>query len=66
VKELVGRIIEVPALRQFGLVDSEKFDDVLATLLAGRRGSVANSAADPKKKPVPSKSATSHTERSGK
>ena len=31
VKELVGRLIEVPVLRQFGLVENEKVDDFLAT-----------------------------------
>ncbi len=66
VKELVGRIIEVPVLRQFGLVDSERFDDLLATLLSRQKGSVANSAADSKQKPVRVKSATSQPEQSGK
>jgi hypothetical protein len=31
VKELTGRLIEVPVLRQFGLVDHEKVDHFLAT-----------------------------------
>jgi len=31
VKELVGRLIEVPVLRQFGLVENEKVDHFLAT-----------------------------------
>ena len=30
VKELVGRVIEVPALRQFGLVENDKLDTFLA------------------------------------
>jgi hypothetical protein len=33
VQELVGRIIDVPALRQFGLVGNEKLDHFLATTL---------------------------------
>ena len=31
VKELAGRLIHVPVLRQFGLVENEKVDDFLAT-----------------------------------
>jgi hypothetical protein len=31
VRELVGRIVGVPVLRQFGLVENEKMDDFLAT-----------------------------------
>ena len=37
VKELVGRLIEVPVLRQFGLVDNEKVDSFLATAF-GKQG----------------------------
>jgi hypothetical protein len=32
VKELVGRLIELPVLRQFGLVENEKLDQFLATV----------------------------------
>lgn len=32
VKELAGRLIEVPVLRQFGLVENEKVDQLLATV----------------------------------
>ena len=34
VKELVGRLIEVPVLRQFGLVENEQVDHFLATAFA--------------------------------
>ncbi len=34
VKELVGRIIDVPTLRQFGLIENDKLDGFLATALA--------------------------------
>ena len=34
VRELAGRIIDVPTLRQFGLVENEKLDHFLATTLA--------------------------------
>jgi hypothetical protein len=34
VRELVGRIIDVPTLRQFGLVQNEQVDDFLATAFA--------------------------------
>jgi hypothetical protein len=34
VKEMAGRLVGVPVLRQFGLVDNEKVDDFLATVFA--------------------------------
>jgi hypothetical protein len=37
VKELVGRFIEVPVLRQFGLIENEKVDHFLATAFARER-----------------------------
>jgi hypothetical protein len=37
VKELAGRLIEMPVLRQFGLVDNEKVDHFLATAFGTRR-----------------------------
>ena len=43
VKELAGRTIEVPVLRQFGLVENEKLDNFLATafgLLPAGEGSL--------------------------
>ena len=37
VKELVGRLIEVPVLRQFGLVENEQVDHFLATAFGAKR-----------------------------
>jgi hypothetical protein len=37
VKELAGRLIEMPALRQFGLVENEKVDRFLATAFGTKR-----------------------------
>ena len=37
VKELAGRLIEVPVLRQFGLVENEKVDQFLATAFGAKR-----------------------------
>ncbi len=34
VKEMAGRLVGVPVLRQFGLVENEKVDDFLATVFA--------------------------------
>ena len=34
VKELVGRVIDVPTLRQFGLAENDKLDAFLATAFA--------------------------------
>lgn len=43
VNELAGRMIEVPVLRQFGLVENEKGDHFLATAL-GKTEAPANSS----------------------
>jgi hypothetical protein len=37
VKELAGRLIEMPVLRQFGLVENEKVDNFLATAFGAKR-----------------------------
>ena len=37
VKELAGRLIEVPVLRQFGLVENEKVDHFLAMAFGAKR-----------------------------
>lgn len=37
VKELTGRLIEMPVLRQFGLVENAKVDEFLATVFGARR-----------------------------
>jgi hypothetical protein len=45
VSELAGRTIEMPVLRQFGLVDNEKLDNFLATAFGqpcGRNDELAN------------------------
>jgi hypothetical protein len=39
VKELVGRVIDVPTLRQFGLAENDKLDSFLATAFAPSRRS---------------------------
>jgi hypothetical protein len=36
VRELAGRFVEVPELRQFGLVENERVDDFLAAAFAGK------------------------------
>lgn len=43
VKEMAGRLVGVPVLRQFGLVDNEKVDDFLATVFAKSPGRVERS-----------------------
>ncbi|HEV2693614.1 MAG TPA: hypothetical protein VG347_12025 [Verrucomicrobiae bacterium] len=48
VKELAGRMIEVPTLRQFGLVENEKLDRFLAAAFGGPQ--VAETSGEPKAK----------------
>lgn len=48
VKELAGRVINVPVLREFGLVDSDKLDHFLATTLAMSSKPVVRLANEPK------------------
>ena len=43
VKEMAGRLIGVPVLRQFGLIENEKVDDFLATVFSKRPESAENS-----------------------
>jgi hypothetical protein len=43
VKEMAGRLVGVPVLRQFGLIDNEKVDDFLATVFAKRPQPVKSS-----------------------
>jgi len=40
VKELAGRVIEVPVLRQFGLVENEQVDSFLASAFAKSNGAL--------------------------
>jgi hypothetical protein len=49
VKELVGRLIEVPVLRQFGLVENEKVDHFLATAF-GQKQQLADGPLDRQEK----------------
>ena len=59
VKELVGRMIEVPVLRQFGLVENEKLDCFLATAFGQPQG--RDGASEPKQKRVRAKSKLSQS-----
>jgi hypothetical protein len=43
VKEMAGRLVGVPVLRQFGLVDNQKVDDFLATVFRKRPQPVKSS-----------------------
>ncbi len=50
VREMAGRSIELPTLRQFGLVDNAKTDEVLTALLARQKRPVAKPAKKPRVK----------------
>ena len=50
VKELVGRLVEVPVLRQFGLVENEKVDHFLATAFGLEQECVGTVSNRPKQK----------------
>lgn len=50
VKELVGKFIEVPMLRQFGLVENEKVDLFLANAFGREQESAPHSLPEPEKK----------------
>jgi hypothetical protein len=52
VKELAGRLIGVPVLRQFGLVENEKVDDFLATAFSKRPEAAEDSLNTPDEKRV--------------
>ena len=53
VKELAGKVINVPVLRQFGLVENEQLDHFLATAFSKPVEPHTNPAGDPKQKRVP-------------
>jgi hypothetical protein len=53
VKELAGRLIEMPVLRQFGLVENEKVDHFLATAFGTKREPPNNSHTRSRKKHPP-------------
>ncbi len=55
VKELVGRAVEVPVLRQFGLVESEQLESFLATAFGIPRQRDGGLERDRKPKPVRNK-----------
>jgi len=48
VKELVGRVIDVPTLRQFGLAENDKLDSFLATAFASAERSELVQASEAK------------------
>lgn len=50
VKELAGQVINLPALRQFGLVENDKLDRFLTTVLGKPHEPNGNSTAEPKQK----------------
>lgn len=55
VKELAGKAIELPVLRQFGLVENEKLDNFLATAFGQTKALREDSASEPKQKRVRAK-----------
>ena len=61
VKELVGRMIEVPVLRQFGLVENEKLDHFLATAFGQPQEGDGALASEPKQKRVRAKAKLSQS-----
>jgi hypothetical protein len=62
VKELAGKVINVPVLRQFGLVENEKLDRFLATAFGKPVEPGATSASDPKQKRVRANAKASQSE----
>jgi hypothetical protein len=58
VKELVGRLIEVPVLRQFGLVENEKVDHFLATAFGKQREPADGPMSGPEEKTLRGKTKT--------
>lgn len=52
VRELAGKVINVPVLRQFGLVENEKLDRFLATAFGQPQESTGNSSGEPKQKRI--------------
>lgn len=56
VKELAGRLIEMPVLREFGLVENEKVDHFLATAFGSKReppNSALNGSEEKRNRPMP-------------
>jgi len=52
VKELAGRLIELPVLRQFGLVENEKVDHFLATAFGKQREPTDGPLSGPEEKRI--------------
>jgi hypothetical protein len=66
VKELSGKAIEVPVLRQFGLVENEKLDGFLSIAFGGVQRSGERSTSETKQKRVRAKSKVSESMQSQK
>jgi hypothetical protein len=66
VKELAGQPIEVPVLRQFGLVDNAKLDDFLASVFGRQKERGTETADQSKPNRVGAKSKTSPSEQARK
>jgi len=62
VKELAGQVINLPVLRQFGLVENEKLDRFLATALGETQEPDGNSTIEPKQKRIRAKANVSKSE----
>ena len=62
VKELAGKIINVPVLRQFGLVENEKLDRFLANAFGKPQESDAGSSSEAKQKRVRANAKASQSE----
>jgi hypothetical protein len=66
VKELAGRLVEVPVLRQFGLVENEQLDRFLATAFGVVQKPVTGPANAPKKARIRIKAKAGRPAQSGK
>jgi hypothetical protein len=62
VKELAGQVINLPVLRQFGLVENEKLDRFLATTLGKAQKPDGSSKDEPKQKRVRANAKVSKSE----
>jgi len=52
VKEMAGRMIGIPVLRQFGLIGNEALDDFLATSLGSKNAPESKAGSESKLKPI--------------
>ena len=62
VKELAGKVINVPVLRQFGLVENEKLDRFLATAFGQAQESTGSSGGETRPKRIRAKAKVPQTE----